>query len=389
MKHRLHVALNIGTADAYGRQLLHGISRYACAHDNWSIFFGERALWTPPSDWLLSLKDVNGLICRSITPDFAVAVQQNGLPTVDLNARHGYLGIPRIGSDTEATGRMAARHLLERGFRHIAFCGFSDLLWSRERQRGVEQVASEQLCGVFNSLSADLWERYWEEERETICGWLQTLPRPLGIVACNDERGYHVLEACRQLNIAVPEEIAVVGVDNSETFCKLCVPPLSSVLPNAETMGYEAAALLDRLMKGETVTETNRLVPPKSVVTRQSSDTISIEDPDVAVALRFIRENACKGITVNDVLAKTSFSRSALDRSFHRFLGHSPHDEIQRIRLNRVKQLIVETDWSLDRIATMAGFEHSEYMMVLFKRLTGKTPTQWRQDVQSTISPTM
>jgi LacI family transcriptional regulator len=386
MKNRLHVALNIGTADAYGRQLLQGISRYACAHDNWSVFFRERALWTPPPEWLQSINDVDGLICRAMTPDFAEAILHNGLPTVDLNARHGYLGVPRVASDMEATGRMAARHLQERGFRFLAFCGFSDLLWSTERQRGVEQAAPGQFCGAFNSLSEDLWERPWEVERDEIGKWLQTMPRPLGLVACNDERGYHVLEACRLLNIGVPEEIAVVGVDNSETFCKLCVPPLSSVLPNAEAIGYEAAALLDRLMQGETVSETNRLIPPSDVITRQSSDTVSIEDPDVALAVRFIRENACKGITVSDVLDKTTLSRSALDRNFQRLLGHSPHDEIQRIRLNRVKQLLVETDWALERIADMTGFGHAEYMMVLFKRVTGKTPTHWRQEAQIAAS---
>lgn len=383
MKNRPHVALVIATSDMYGRQLLRGIARYIRTHDSWSIFLNERELWAPVPDWLWEWEDGDGVICRATTPEYAAIARSRSLPVVDLGDRYGYQGIPRISSDMHAIGRMAAQHLMERGFKHIAFCGFSDQDWSGKRLRGVEEAAADKLCGVYDSPWEGLRQRSWEDERGSLCEWLQTLPRPVGIVTCNDARGQHLLDACRESNIAVPEEIAIVGVDNAETFCELCNPPLSSVVPNAELVGYEAAALLERLMNGEKAPEENRLVPPLKVITRQSSDTLSIEDHDIAIAVRYIRENACKGISVNDVLAKTSFSRSALERGFRHFLGHSPHDEIQRVRLNRVKQLIVETDWSLERIAGIAGFEHPEYMMVQFKKVTGKTPTQWRQAAQT------
>jgi len=224
-----------------------------------------------------------------------------------------------------------------------------------------------------------LREHAWQEERDRIARWLKGLSRPVGIVACNDVRGHHVLDACRSLGLTVPEEVAVVGVDNAETFCALCDPPLSSVVPDATQIGYEAADLLQRLMRGGASPTETRLIPPRGVVTRQSSDSVAISDAVVAKAVRFIRENAHHPIGVEDVLARSGVSRSTLERRFRAALGHSPHDEIQRCRLKRVKKLLLETGWSVSRIAEETGYDHAEYMMVQFKRETGMTPTQWRK----------
>lgn len=187
------------------------------------------------------------------------------------------------------------------------------------------------------------------------------------------------MDACRVLDIAVPEEVAVIGVDNAETFCELCDPPLSSVVPDAERIGFEAAALLDRLMAGDAPENSDLRIPPKSVITRQSTDVLAVEDADIALAVRFIREHACEGISAPDIIVHLPISRSALERGFRRFLGRSPQEEIRQVRLKRVKQLLAETDWPLARIAEATGYEHPEYLMVQFKRLVGQTPSQWRQ----------
>jgi len=199
-------------------------------------------------------------------------------------------------------------------------------------------------------------------------------------------RGHHVLDACRVLDLAVPEEVAVIGVDNAETFCELCDPPLSSVLPKAERIGFEAAALLSRLMAGNPTPQNDLLIAPREVITRQSSNVLAIDDPAIALAVRFIREHACAGITVDDGVSHTSLSRSALERGVRRFLGHSPQEEIRQVRLKRIKQLLAETDWPLTHIAEMTGFEHPEYMMVQFKRLVGQTPSQWREDSRTPLT---
>ncbi|RYG55839.1 helix-turn-helix domain-containing protein, partial [bacterium] len=182
------------------------------------------------------------------------------------------------------------------------------------------------------------------------------------------------------LNLAVPETVAVVGVDNAPTFCELCSPPLSSVRPDAERIGFEAAALLDKMMEGETQNHLDCQLPPLEVVTRQSSDTLAIENPLVVEALRFIREHACEGISVDDILSHLPISRSSLERAFRHHVGRSPQEEIRHVRVKRIKQLLVETDYTLGHIAKLTGFEHPEYMMVQFKRLTGQTPSQWRQN---------
>ncbi len=379
MKTRPNVALIIETAAVYGRQTLHGIAHYQRAHGGWSVFLDERELRAPPPDWLLE-SDCDGVICRSTTPELAEKLLKSGLPVVDLNDRYGYLGIPRLGSDMPAIGHMAAQHLLERGFRHLAYCGFSGDVWSDERLQGVAEAVggADHLSGVYHSPSEGIRQSNWQFARAHLCDWLQTLPHPLGIIACNDVRGYHVLDACRVLNIAVPEEVAVVGVDNAETFCDLCLPPLSSILPNAERIGYEAAALLEHLMSGGVAQTQNRLIAPQKVITRQSSDVLAIDDPAIAQALRFIRERSCDGISMNDVLAHVPLSRSSLERGFRNFLGHSPQEEIRRVRLRRIKQLLVETDWPLSRIAILTGYD-TDYMIVQFKRAFGQTPSLWRQ----------
>lgn len=379
-KARPNVALIIETAVVYGREILHGVSRYLRAHGGWSVFLDERELLAPPPEWLLDWSG-DGVICRPTTPALAAILRQRGLAVVDLNDRYGDLGIPRISSDMPAIGAMAAEHLLERGFRRIAYCGFAGEAWSAERLTGVEDAlrGRGQFCGAFVSPWQGLREHVWQEERDQICAWLQTLPRPLGIVACNDVRGHHVLDACRVLDIAVPEEVAVIGVDNAETFCELCDPPLSSVVPDAERIGFEAAALLDRLMAGDTPENSDLRIPPKHVITRQSTDVLAVDDADIALAVRFIREHGCEGISVSDILAHLPLSRSALERGFRRFLGRSPQEEIRQVRLKRVKQLLAETDWPLARIAEATGYEHPEYLMVQFKRLVGQTPSQWRQ----------
>jgi LacI family transcriptional regulator len=379
MQPRPHVALIVETSVVYGREILKGIARFLGTHARWSVFLDERELNAPAPDWLLDWQG-DGVICRSTTPALAESLRARGIPVVDLNDRYGDLGLHRIASDMAAIGRLAAQTLLGQGYESLAYCGFEGEAWCDARLAGVRSVVTPH--AVFRTPWKDLREHAWQAERDLVGAWLQTLPRPIGIVACNDVRGHHVLDACRTLNIGVPEEAAVIGVDNAETFCTLCDPPLTSVVPDAERIGYEAAALLQRLMRGQRVSEGTVLFPPRGVVSRQSTDSVAILDPVVARAVRYIRENAHHPISIEDVLARSGVSRSTLERRFRRALGRSPYDEIGRIRLKRVKSLLSETDWPLTRIAEETGFDHPEYLMVQFKRETGLTPTQWRRSVE-------
>ncbi len=391
MKKRASVALIIETSSAHGRRMLQGVSRYMHVYANWSVFLDERGRVTHPPTWLATWEG-DGVICRSTTPDLARALKQRNLPTVDCNERHGFLGLPYIVSDTRAVGAMATRHLLERGFERIAFCGFENEPWSMGRLEGVKNAieasapgANARLCSVFGSPS-DPRERNATEERARLREWTQSLEFPVGIVACNDVRGQHVLDACHTLGVAVPEQVAVVGVDNSEILCGLCDPPLSSVVPAAEKLGFEAAAWLDRLMKAKASNAPDQnapvepiYLPPIEVVTRQSSDIRAVNDPAIARALQLIREHASDAISVEAVAAHVRMSRSTLERGFRRYLNCSPQQEIRRVRLLRVKHLLRETDLSLARIAELAGFDHPQYMMAQFKKTFGQTPSEWRE----------
>jgi LacI family transcriptional regulator len=280
--------------------------------------------------------------------------------------------IPWVETDDEAIARMACDHLLERGFRMLAFCGEPRFQWSRGR--------SEHFCGFAAKAGAEVqtYEAAGTTDRRDLGAWVRSLPKPVGVFACYDIKAQQVLDVCREIGVAVPEEMAVLGVDNDPLLCSLTSPPLSSVIPNTHRTGYEAATLLDRLMAGDRVAPSAHLIPPIGVETRQSTDILAIADRDIAGAVRFIREHACDGATIADLLRAVPLSRRVLESRYKRATGRTPHEDLVRFRIDRVKQLLAETDHSLERIAALAGFDHPEYMSVAFKRESGKTPGEFR-----------
>jgi LacI family transcriptional regulator len=383
MARRPHVALMVETTLIYGRHLLRGIIRYLRSHQPWSVFFELRELGASPPDWLKNWRG-DGIISRPTNPALAELLRKKKIPVVNLNDVYSDLGLPLIESDHEAIGRLAAEHLLERGFRQFAFCGFSGHAWSGKRREAFRTAVGKAACSctIYESPWGGPKAHPWEEEQQAIGDWLQSLPRPVGVLASNDMRGQHVLDACQRVHLGVPEEVAVVGVDDDALLCELCDPPLSSVVPNAERVGYEAAALLDQLMAGAKPPRQALLIEPLGVTARQSTDVLAIDDAHVASAVRYIREQACHGATVNDVLEQVPLSRTILERRFRKYLGRSPQAEIRAVQLKRVKQLLGETDLRLEQIAELAGYEHPEYLSVVFKRETGLTPGKYRRQAQ-------
>jgi len=375
----LRVALIVETSASYGRGLLQGILRYMRLHNEWSVFLEQRDLQAKPPSWLATW-DGDGILSRATTPQLADAVIATGVPLVELTDRGCDYGFVSVRSNDRAIGRAAASHLLERGFQRFGFCGFTEEAWSDRRQAGfVEQLATAGFdCQIYRSPWHGATLRPWEDEKQRLALWLKQQERPLGIMACNDMRAQHVLNACAGQQLSVPEEVAVVGVDNDDLLCQMCSPPLSSVIPNAEGVGYCGAELLDALMRGETV-ERDHLIEPLGIATRQSTDVVAIDDPEVAAALSFIRENACRGITVADVTRNVPVSRSTLERQLRKYLGRTPQQEIRYVQIKRIRELLATSDFTAERIATMCGFEHPEYMHVVFKRQMGMTPGDYRR----------
>jgi LacI family transcriptional regulator, galactose operon repressor len=381
MKQAPNVALLIETSNAYARGLLGGIRTYLRAHGPWSIYLGEQRRGEPAPDWLRRWQG-DGIIARIESAEIARALLKMRCPVVDVSAARHMPSLANVETDDAEIARLAAGHLLERGFRELAFCGDERFQWSNQRRDhfAAAVAAAGRRCHVYQPASRRRRTSGWEEEKHDLRGWLAGLPKPVGILAAYDIRGRQVLDVCRELEIDVPDQVAVIGVDNDELLCDLATPPMSSIVPDTSRTGFEAARMLDVLMQGGRIAPGARLVKPLGIVTRRSTDVLALEDAEVCAAIRYIREHATDGIKVDDVLRAVPLSRRVLESRFQKLLGRTPHDEIVRVQLERVKQLLLETDLPLAAIAERAGYKHVEYLTVVFKRVVGQPPSTFRQE---------
>ena len=382
MKRRRSVALLIETSNAYARGILDGVIRYVREHEAWSIFLPEQERAARPPGWLSRWKG-DGIIARIETDEIARAVRRTKLPAVDVSAARHVPDIPWVETNDESIARLAAEHLLERGFVNLGFVGDATYNWSRWRQEHFQRIVNEAglTCHSHASVPRGKPGYSWNKEKRNLAAWLNRLPKPIGIMACYDIKAQQLLDVCRELDLAVPEQVAVIGVDNDRLLCDLADPPLSSVIPNTRRTGYEAAWILDQMMSGNSIAAEAHLIEPVGVETRQSTDILAIDDPHVASAVRFIRERAYTPINVVDVLRQVPLSRRVLESRFQSILGRTPHEEIVRLRIERVKQLLLETDLTLATIAARSGFQHVEYLSVAFKKHVGIPPSRFRKSL--------
>lgn len=377
---RRNVALLIETSNSYARGVLEGIAQYNRHQRRWSIFLPEQERGARPPRWLEHWRG-DGILARIETDRIAAALRKTKLPVVDVSAARFLPDIPWVETDDAEIARIGVDHLSDRGFRHLAYCGDAGFNWSNWRKEAFQEIVRTKglQSYLYDSLSRLASDYSWDREKQGLLNWLSQLPRPVGILACYDIQAQKLLEASRELNLAVPEQVAVLGVDNDRLVCELSDPPLSSIACNTHRTGLEAARLLDRMMDGEPIEPNPVLVEPQGIVVRQSTDILAIDDPEIARALRFIRENAFLGIRVADVLREVPLSRRVLETRFQRAIGRTPHQEITRLKIERVKELLSATDAPLAEIARRTGFEHVEYLSVFFKRATGLAPGQYRQ----------
>lgn len=361
--------------------MLAGMSRYHRDHGGWDVFVADGLAAELDPRWLAE-QPWDGVISRTTTQELVNACNSLGLHLVDVNDCVQFTGVPKVRPDNQAVGHMAAEDLYERGYRNFYFCGYANEFWSLERRDGffealrllgcpAEEFSLEYGAGLSPSQNAQIIDQ--------IAAWLKTIPLPAGIMAAHDLRGRQVLAAAQQLGLMVPEELAVIGVNNDEVRCELSVPTLSSVATDTFRIGYVAAEELARRMAGSAEPAGEVRIEPSKVVTRNSTDSLAIEDRAISAALSIIRQDACKGLSVEDVVKRAAIPRARLERGFRFFLGRSPQAEIRRIQLFRIKQLLTDTDLPLKQIALLTGFEHVEYMNVSFKRSVGETPGRFRR----------
>jgi LacI family transcriptional regulator len=264
--------------------------------------------------------------------------------------------------------------------RHFAFCGFDDKPWSRIRGRSfAKRLADSGFQSQFFVQSQDQAFTGWQEERPRIAAWLGNLPKPVGVMACNDDRGEQVIEACKTAQIRVPDEVAVIGVDNDDLVCELSTPPMSSVVVDFEHAGYESARVLHGLMRGEKLAGQKIIVPASRVAGRQSTDCVFVDDEHVVKALRFIRTHYRTLIQVGDVAMASGLARRSLEMRFSKYLGRSIHSEIRRIRVNHICRMLLETDEPVSKIALAMGWEDNQHFARYFHRETKMTPLEYKK----------
>jgi len=371
------VILLLETSRAFGRGLLYGIARYSKLHGPWSFYREPRSLQSAIPH--LAKWNANGIIMRNSV--ISRQLMDLRLPTIMVLHETSRFGdLPVVTTDCRSIVQLAAEHLLNKGLRHFAYCGIDEFHWSENRKHFFRDIMNDA------GFAIHVYERprsrrirSWEDEQSSIEEWLATLPKPIGIMTCNDDRGQHVLEACKIRGFRIPEDVACIGVDNDALLCDLSDPPLTSVALNYESAGYYMAELLDRLMKGEPMQGQEIYVRATHVVVRQSTDILAIDDANVAAAIRFIRQNARKKIFVDDVVFQTSLSRRSLEGHFREVVHRSIQEEIRRVRTEQISKMLIETNMPISEITSVFNFTDVEHISRYFRREKGVGPREYRK----------
>jgi LacI family transcriptional regulator len=366
----------------YERDLLRGIWQYANLKGPWifvrkSPYYQRFSGLRSDNPRELAACQANGIISH-FCPNIA-RIARLGLPMVVVPGMENLAGMVNLVNDDQAIGRLAADHLHEMGLRQFAYVGFDRLHWSLTRRDGfcarLAALGHRAECHLvpFHPTRALAGQRARDLVR-----WLRRLPKPVGLMAANDEFALSISDLCRIHKLQVPDQVALVGVDNDEVICELSNPPLTSVAVSAQRAGFEAAALLDRMMRGRRA-ERVVMARPSHVVRRQSTDVTAVADAEVAGALRFIRDNARRVIQVADVARAVSLSRRTLADRFRQHLGRTIGDEINRRRVEEITRLLATTSRSVAQIAEDIGYFSDRHIARYFRRQTGLTPRAYRQ----------
>ncbi|MBK8947171.1 MAG: DNA-binding transcriptional regulator [Ignavibacteriae bacterium] len=374
------VILLLESSRAFGRDLLFGIGRYSRINGPWSFYWEPRGLKSSVPH--LSKWKADGLIMRNSL--IKKELMDMNLPTIlALHDSKRPVNMPAICTNSASISSLAAEHLMNTGLKNFAYCGFDDIEWSNDRKNYFKKIIEESGFNIYlYNKSISTKQSSWQSEQSQMRKWILSLPKPIGIMACNDDRGQQVLEICKSLNIKVPEDIAVVGVDNDALICDLSDPPLSSVCLNTEQAGYAAAEQLDQMMNGKQKNYDDIIVLGTHVVQRQSTELLAVEDKDVVEAVRFIRNNAKNKIQIKDVVHQTCLGRRSLENRFKKTLHRTISQEIRRVRTEMMKRMLLETNLSISEITSMFDFTGIEHIARYFRKENGLSLIQFRKLLQ-------
>ncbi len=378
MRKMPRVILSIDTSNTMTRSLVRGIVRYSRNQGSWLFHLHVNPDEVTPSQ-IKKRFYPDGIIMRDRVENLKLLELE--LPTVvmvaDLSPQQG---VSNVITDDAAIGKKAARHLIERGLEHFAYFG-DDKPWSRKRLENFKRVLASNgfRAKVFIQPASQFEQSLTKTDLDLIAEWLVSLPKPVALMAAHDECAQKILNVCKTLEIEVPTDVAVIGVDNDELICDLTDPSLSSIATDAERAGYEAAKVLARQMSRREKDGKNIFIRPLYVVPRQSTDILNVEDEAVAKAIHCIRTHAREIIQVSDVVEAAGVSRAALYKRFHKSIGHSISSEIRYVRANEIARLLVETNMSISKIALSMGYRNTAHVARFFRHEKGLTPVEYRK----------
>ena len=375
------VILMVESSRASGRAILRGIADYSHQRGPWSFFWETAGLEKAWSKFHNA--DANGVILRDV--DNPGKILAHGLPTVVIGHQQKEIpGAINVITDSKAIGGMAAEHLHGCGFKHFAYCGYvvtpsEHAQWSEVRRKWFSARLKDAGFRAPPAFSMTMDRRDWARERSAGVEWLRALPKPVGLMACNDDCGQRVMELCRLAGLAVPDEVGVIGADNDEVVCGLMDPPMSSVAINFERAGYEAASALHGLMRGETGVPTRILAAATHIAARRSTDFVAAEEPHLRKALVFIRDHARAAMSVDEVALASGLSRRSLEKAFRKVLGRSILEEIRRARTDQIARLLVESDLSVAQIGERLEFADVQHVARYFRAAKQLSPMAYRK----------
>lgn len=378
------IILLIDFSEEYSKSLLRGITKYSKEHGPWVFcrmptFYRETVGIEGILNWAKEW-EADGIIAQFHNNSDIRQIVKAGIPLIAQDLKERFSDIPNITGDYFETGKLGAEYFLKKGFKNFAFYGFKDIVWSRERADGFEETLKKNGFDVhyFEHPKARSPEP-WYYKPSSLSQWLKSLPKPIALMTCDDNQGQHITEACKHTGIRIPEEVAVLGVDNDELICNLSDPPLSSIGLDSEKGGYEAAKLLDLMIKHKDFKFYDIIVKPVQVNTRHSTDIYAANDVYISSALKYIHQNIDKNLKVDNVLRQVPLSRRALEKRFQVITGFPVYKYIYNLRIEKFAQKLLETDKTVFEIALDTGLSDGKNVSRQFKQIKGCTPNEYRK----------
>lgn len=370
--------------ESFAYKLLKGIVSYNRGKEQWTIcrmppsykrHLGAEGVVNWAKNW-----GADAVIGQFAGNDEVSLFTKNGIVVVAQDYIRKFNGIPNITADYHGTGRMAAEYFIGKGYTNFAFFGFRDVCWSDERYEGFKKAVEES--GYGDHLSAYRMQdinAIWYYELDRLSDWLRDLPKPVAVMACDDNQASNLIDACNSIGIKMPGEVAIIGVDNDEIICNLNTPSLTSIHVDIENGGYRTAGLIDRIVNDRSTRVEDIVLKPVKVVSRISTASYATDDTQILNAIQFIHQNLTKKISVSDVMKEAALSRRLLERRFKAVTGESIYQYISRNKVKLFADMLLDTNDQVITVALNLGENDSKSISRKFKAAYGMAPNEWRE----------